>query len=248
MAIIARILRTAFGWTWGVLATIGFSFAGLLISPIRGVALVQQRLARTWGRFCVWGAGCQVQIEGLDRVNTEDRYVVMVNHQSALDIPLLMAVMPAEWRIVVWAKQSLFRIPVLGWAMRVLGHMPIDRVNRRTAGRMVADSAERAADSRSVLVFPEETYSLDGELLPFQRGGFVLALKTGMPILPVGVHGTRLVMEPRKRLIDPGPLTVSFGTPIEVVTLGISDRQELMDRTRGAIEELRKSPAHPPGD
>jgi 1-acyl-sn-glycerol-3-phosphate acyltransferase len=170
----------------------------------------------------------------------------MTNHQSVLDIPLLMAVMPAEWRTVFWAKQSLFRIPVLGWAMRVLGHMPIDRVNRRTAGRMVADSAERAADSRSVLVFPEETYSLDGELLPFQRGGFVLALKTGMSILPVGVHGTRLVLEPRKHLIDPGPLTVSFGSPIEVFALGISDRQELMDRTREAIEELKEAPDRPP--
>jgi 1-acyl-sn-glycerol-3-phosphate acyltransferase len=172
----------------------------------------------------------------------------MTNHQSALDIPALMGAMPAQWRTVFWAKQSLFKIPVLGWAMRLLGHMPIDRVNRRTAGRMVADSAERAADSRSVLVFPEETYSLDGELLPFQRGGFVLALKTGMPVLPVGIHGTRLALTPRRRLIEPGPLTVRFGSPIETVALGISDRQELMDRTREAIEELRSTPTHPPSD
>jgi 1-acyl-sn-glycerol-3-phosphate acyltransferase len=243
---IAKILRTAFGWTWGVLSTVVFTLAAVVISPIPGIALVRQRLAKTWGRFCVWGSGCRVRTIGLDHIDTQGRFVVMVNHQSALDIPLLMAVMPARWRTVFWAKQSLFRIPVLGMAMRLLGHMPIDRVDRSTAGRMLADSAERAADSRSVLVFPEETYSPDGELLPFQRGGFVLALKIGLPILPVGVHGTREALGPHKRLIEPGPLTVRFGSPMETASLGISDRQELMDRTRAAIEELRAGSSKEP--
>lgn len=241
-----RLLRTAFGWTLGVAATVVATLAGLAISPIPGVALLQQRLARLWGRICVWGSGCPVRIVGLDRIDTDDRFIVMANHQSALDIPLLMAVIPATWRTVFWAKQSLFRIPVLGWAMRMLGHMPIDRVNRRTAGRMVSDSAARTAEQRSVLVFPEETYSPDGVLLPFQRGGFVLALKTGMAILPVGLNGTRDALAPRRHMIRRTTLTVRFGEPIITEGLGVSSRQQLMDRTRDAIERLKEADPHPP--
>jgi 1-acyl-sn-glycerol-3-phosphate acyltransferase len=208
---------------------------------------MQQRMARLWGRICVWGSGCPVRVVGLDRIDPEDRFVVMANHQSALDIPLLMAVIPAQWRTVFWAKQSLFRIPVLGWAMRMLGHMPIDRVNRRTAGKMLSDSAARTAEQRSVLVFPEETYSPDGVLLPFQRGGFVLALKTGMAILPVGLHGTRDALAPRRRMIRRTTLTVRFGEPITTQGLGVSSRQQLMDQAREAIDRLKSAPTRPPG-
>jgi len=191
-----------------------------------------------WGQICIWGARCPVRIENLDRIDRRAQFVVMVNHQSALDIPLIKAVIPAEWCTVFWAKQSLFRIPVLGWAMRSLGHMPIDRINRGTAGRMLSDSISRAGDRRSVLVFPEETYSRDGKLLPFQRGGFVLAIKAGLPILPVGIVGTREALPPDGRLITPTTLTVRFGEPISTVDLSITNRQQLSDQTREAIAGL----------
>jgi 1-acyl-sn-glycerol-3-phosphate acyltransferase len=235
---VTRIVRTTFGWTIGVLATVVCTLVALAIPPVPGARLLQQKLARTWGRICVWGSGCPVRVEGRDRIDPDGRFVVMSNHQSALDIPLLMGALPATWRTVFWAKQSLFRVPVLGWAMRMLGHMPIDRVDRRSAGRMLSSTVERTAEARSVLVFPEETYSPDGELLPFQRGGFVLALKTGMPILPVGLSGTRDALPPRRHLIHHATLTVRFGSPIETAGLGVSSRQELMDRTRAAIGSL----------
>jgi 1-acyl-sn-glycerol-3-phosphate acyltransferase len=116
--------------------------------------------------------------------------------------------------------------------------MPIDRVNRRTAVRMLQESTERIAGHRSVLVFPEETYSREPGLLPFQRGGFVLALKTGLPILPVGIAGTRDALPPGRHLIAPGTLRIRFGDPIPTVGLGVSSRQTLSDRTREMIEEL----------
>ena len=235
---IARIVRSTFGWAVGISATVVCTMAGLALSPLPGGALVQQRLARLWGRICIWATGCPLRVEGLDRIDPEGRFVVMANHQSALDIPLLMGVLPAEWRTVFWAKQSLFRIPVLGWAMRMLGHMPIDRIDRSTAGRMVSSTVERVSEQRSVLVFPEETYSTDGVLLPFQRGGFVLALKTGLPVLPVAAVGTREALPPRTHLIHHAPLTLRFGTPIATADLSVSERQALMDQTRDAIAAM----------
>jgi 1-acyl-sn-glycerol-3-phosphate acyltransferase len=233
-----RIARTAFAWAFGALATVGCTLPALLISRLPGGDPVVHRMARLWGRLCVWGTGCPVRVEGFDQIDLARRFVVMANHQSALDIPVLMAVLPASWRTVFWAKQSLFRVPVLGWAMRMLGHMPIDRVNRQLAGRVLADTLRRIEDGRSVLVFPEETYGPEGRLLPFQRGGFVFALKTRLPILPVAVLGTRPALPPDARLVAPTTLTVRFGEPIPTAALGVTDRAALTEQTRAAIERL----------
>ena len=237
---IRAVVRTGWAWLVGTLATVGCTLPALLISRLPGGDPVAHRMARLWGRLCVWGTGCPVQVEGLDQIDLGRRYVVMANHQSALDIPVLMAVLPAAWRTVFWAKESLFRVPVLGWAMRMLGHMPIDRVNRQAAGQMLADTLRRVEDGRSVLVFPEETYGPPGRLLPFQRGGFVFALKTRLPVLPVAVLGTRSALPPGSRLVSPTTLTVRFGEPIPTAELGVTDRAALTERTRAAIERLRR--------
>jgi 1-acyl-sn-glycerol-3-phosphate acyltransferase len=233
-----QVIRSAFAWSTGIVATVSCTLLGLFVTAFPGGQLLQHRLAGLWGRICIWASGCPVRVEGLERIDPDSRFVVMVNHQSALDIPLLIGVMPAEWQTVFWAKESLFRVPVLGLAMRVLGHMPIDRVDRQTAGRMLQESTERVAGQRSVLVFPEETYSREPGLLPFRRGGFVLALKTGLSILPVGVTGTREALPPGRHLITPTTLTVRFGDPIPTAGLGVSSRQTLSDRTREMIEDL----------
>lgn len=235
---LSRVARTAFAWVFGGLATVGCTLPALLISRLPGGEQVAHRMARLWGRLCVWGTGCPVRVEGLTRIDPGRRYVVMANHQSALDIPVLMAVLPATWRTVFWAKESLFRVPVLGWAMRMLGHMPIDRVNRQFAGRMLAETLRRIEDGRSVLVFPEETYGPGDRLLPLKRGGFVFALKTRLEILPVGLLGTRPALAPGSRLISPTTLTVRFGEPIPTADVSVAERPALAERTRAAIERL----------
>ncbi|HOC43916.1 MAG TPA: lysophospholipid acyltransferase family protein [Thermoanaerobaculales bacterium] len=242
-----RFIRTAFAWAFGCLATVGCTLPALLISRLPGGDPVAHRMARLWGRLCVWGTGCPVRIEGLAHVDLARRYVVMANHQSALDIPVLMAVLPAAWRTVFWAKESLFRVPVLGWAMRMLGHMPIDRVNRRLAGKMLSDTLRQVEDGRSMLVFPEETYGPPGQLLPFQRGGFVFALRSRLDVLPVAVLGTRDALPPGVRRVAPTRLTVRFGEPIATSELAVGDRPLLAERTRAAIEHLCRE-GHPGHD
>jgi len=237
--------RTVFAWVMAVAATIGLTLPGLVVSILPGVRITPHRMARLWARICVWATGCPVVVEGLGAARLEGPWVVMANHQSALDIPLLMAALPADWRTVIWAKESLFRIPVLGWAMRMLGHMPIDRRNRRSAGPMLGRTLERVREGRSVLLFPEETYSPDGTLLPFQRGGFVLALKAGLPILPAAISGTRHALPPRGRIIRPTTVHLRFGAPIPTKDVPVADRPALTERTRRAILDLSTGPPGP---
>ena len=235
--------RTAIAWIVGAFATVGLTLPAMVMVLVPGLRLTVFRMAKLWGRVCVWATGCTVDINGLADLDLDGRYVVVVNHQSALDIPVMMSVLPAEWRTVFWAKKSLFKIPVLGWAMRTLGHMPVDRLNRRTASQTLFQSQQRIENTRSLLVFPEETYGPKGELLPFQRGGFLFALKTGMPVLPVGVWGTRTALPPNGRLVTPTPLRVCFGEPIPTIDLPVSARAELTHQARGVIEGLSQPPA-----
>ena len=247
MAIVqaAAVIRTGWAWLVGAGATVGLTLPGLAISWIPACRLLVHRMARLWGVLCVWGTGCRIEVEGGSRLDPDRRYAVMTNHQSALDIPVLMGVLPAHWRTVFWAKQSLFQIPVLGWAMRMLGHMPIDRINRLSAGGMLKETLDRVQDGRSLLVFPEETYGPGDSMLPFQRGGFVAAIKSGLPVLPVAVLGTRAALPPGARIIRPSTLTVRFGDPISTRNLSISRRSDLTAETRAAIERLLRddSPA-----
>ena len=234
----AAVARTGWAWLVGGVATVGLTLPALAISWIPRCRPLVHRMARLWGVLCVWGTGCRLEVEGAHRLDPDARYAVMTNHQSALDIPVLMGVLPADWRTVFWAKRSLFRIPILGWAMRMLGHMPIDRVNRLAAGGMLKDTLARVRDGRSLLVFPEETYGPGDRMLPFQRGGLVAALKAGLPVLPTAVVGTRGALPPRGRLIEPTTLKVRFGRPIATSHLSISERESLTAQTRSAIERL----------
>lgn len=236
-------LRTAIAWVVGAIATVGLTLPAMVMVLAPGLRLTVFRMAKLWGRICVWATGCKVTTDGLEDIDLDGRYVVVVNHQSALDIPVLMSVLPAEWRTVFWAKKSLFKIPILGSAMRTLGHMPVDRIDRRTAGQTLVQSQRRTESERSLLVFPEETYAPEGESLPFQRGGFLFALKTGMPVLPVGVWGTRTALPPNGRLVAPTSLRVCFGAPIPTTDLPVSARAELTDHARRVIEALSQPPA-----
>jgi 1-acyl-sn-glycerol-3-phosphate acyltransferase len=165
----------------------------------------------------------------------------MSNHESWLDIPALLATIPVQVRFL--AKKSLFSWPFFGWAIASMGFIPVDRENRRTAIRSFEDAAARIRAGRSVLIFPEETRSVDGNLLPFQRGGFLIALKAGIPIVPVGLDGPRRCLPKHSYLLRPGVITVRFGDPIPTVGHGVTDKGQLMDEVRRAVEELRGNTA-----
>jgi 1-acyl-sn-glycerol-3-phosphate acyltransferase len=203
--------------------------------PLRPAALW---ITWLWARTCLWLSGCRLQVSGRRHIDRQRRYIVMANHQSALDIPVLLAVLPVALRITFWAKKSLFSIPVVGWAMRAMGYVPIDRVQRVTAGSMFFASLDLSRRGRSVLVFPEETYATCESLLPFQRGGFLFALRTGLPVLPIGIKGTRRALPPDSHTVHPTTILVRIGRPIETAMLRPSDRNGLTEQVRTTLIEL----------
>lgn len=239
---VGSVLRALWGWAaFGLVTAVlgtAAAAAGALGRQERVLAIV-----RTWARACLAAAGCRLRVEGLDRLDRSRRYVVMANHESALDPEVLLAALPASLRCTVWAKRSLFRQPFLGQAMRAAGFIPVDRENRTGAPQLLAETTRLLRAGRSVLVFPEETYGPGDVLLPFQRGGFLLALRDGVPILPVGVEGARAALPPRSRLVRPTPLVVRFGEPLETAGRTVSERRRLMAEVRDAISRLRGVPA-----
>jgi 1-acyl-sn-glycerol-3-phosphate acyltransferase len=229
VAVVVTILDTIF--IGGLGALIGFI-------PPRGDWT--RRLARWWARIILWSALIRVRVEGAERVPADGPVVFMANHESWLDIPVLLAAIPGQVRFL--AKSSLFSIPFLGWAMRSMGFIPVDRENRRTAIKSFEAAAARIRSGRSVLVFPEETRTSDGSLLPFQRGGFLIALKAALPIVPVGLDGARRCMPKFTYLVRPGTVTVRFGEAIPTVGRAVSEKTALMEATRNAIAMLRGTP------
>lgn len=231
-------------WTWG---TFGVLTAALGTAAWAAGALGRRgwvlAIVHGWARSCLVVAGCRLRVEGLDRLDRGRRYVVMANHASALDPEVLLAAVPAGLRCTLWAKRSLFRRPFLGRAMRAAGFIPVDREDRSGAPQLLAETARQLRQGRSVLLFPEETYGPGDVLLPFQRGGFLLALKEGLPILPVGVEGARAALPPRSRVVRPTPLVVRFGEPVETAGRAVSDRRRLMAEVRDAISGLSGVPA-----
>jgi 1-acyl-sn-glycerol-3-phosphate acyltransferase len=208
-------------------------------SPRRAVLVTH-----VWGRTCLVLAGVRVDVEGLEHISEDERYVIMANHESGLDIPVLLTALPTSLELRFLAKKSLFTVPFLGWAMRSAGFIPVDREDRRTAVAMLAQTLEEVRGGASPLVFPEETWTLDGRLLPFRRGGFLVALKSGLPILPVGLEGTRLALPPDEGLIRPQPVTVRIGRPIPTAEVGVSQRGVLTADVRLEIDRLRGPVGH----
>jgi 1-acyl-sn-glycerol-3-phosphate acyltransferase len=162
-------------------------------------------------------------------------YVFLSNHQSLFDIPVLIATAPGQLRMI--AKQSLFRIPLFGWALKAGGFVPVDRADRSTAGKTFSSASARLREGTSMLLFPEGTRSTEDVLLPFQRGGFLLALKSGLPIVPVGIHGTRAIQRRGSFVIHPGRVTVTYGAPIDPSSYGLKRKEELAEEVRRRIAE-----------
>jgi 1-acyl-sn-glycerol-3-phosphate acyltransferase len=135
------------------------------------------------------------------------------------------------------AKRSLFKIPLFGWALKAGGFISVDRADRSTATQTFASASARLRQGTSMLLFPEGTRSLDDTLLPFQRGGFLLALKSGLPIVPVGVHGSRAIQRRGSFAIRPGTVTVTYGAPIDPAAYGLRRKRELIGEVRRSIAE-----------
>ncbi len=223
-----------------VLKLVGIACNTALVAPLVVAAAALDarwgyRLSRLWVRINLLLTGVRVHARREVRLDACAPYVFMSNHQSHFDVLAVVAALP-EFQLRWVAKKELTRIPVFGWALRHADHIIIDRSNHAQAMRSLRAATEKMQRGCSVIIFPEGTRGPgDGTLLPFKKGGFVLAQEAGIPIVPIVVQGSAQVLSRRGWQIRGGDIDVLVGAPIPVA--GVA-QEELMRQVREHLERM----------
>ena len=165
--------------------------------------------------------GVRVHVSGLEHLDPLRSYVVASNHQSIYDIPILFASLPLQLRIV--AKDSLGRVPFLGWHLQRTGHLLVDR--RNPGADIVKKMARLVGEHHSLIVFPEGTRSVDGQVARFKKGTFLVAIDARLPVVPLSVSGSRRVMQKGRLMVCPGDVRLTIHEPISTLDV---DREQVM--------------------
>src|SRR5579884_2197220 len=176
-----------------VLATIIYGTISLIVSFFDSTGRMQIRVARAWARMLLRLSGVRVNVEGLEQIDPAGSYVFIANHLSYMDTPVALANIPVQFRFL--AKRGLFQIPFLGTHLSRAGHIPVPREDPRASVKTMQVAAEIIRERGiSLLIFPEGGRSLDGVLQPFKEGAAYIAIKAGVPMIPIALEGTREVL------------------------------------------------------
>jgi 1-acyl-sn-glycerol-3-phosphate acyltransferase len=194
--------------------------------------------ARNWSKAILWAAGIRIVVHGLEHVPRDRPVVYSCNHTSMFDIWAVAATLPGTVRYV--AKIEIRSWPIIGRAMAAAGHIFIDRGNRPEAIRGLEEAGRVIREGLSAIIFPEGTRTRTGEIQPFKKGAFVLAIAAQVPVLPMYVHNAFEIMPKGRFVVRPRPIHLSFGEPIPTAGMTYEDRGRLMDLTRNAMLELRR--------
>ena len=229
-------MQTLVGWlrTAGCfLATLVMAVSAICIVPFDRSGRLFHRNSRLWAKMLVAIAGLRVRVRGLDRVPLPGRYVYVSNHASALDIPVILAALPDEIRIVY--KKELERVPVFGWGLRIGPYVGIDRGRGMEAMKSLENAAAKIRSGASALLYAEGTRTTDGKLQQFKRGAFNLAVKAGVPVVPLTVNGSYAILPKDSLAIHPGDVEVVLSPPIAIAGTGKEAEVRLMENVHAAI-------------
>jgi 1-acyl-sn-glycerol-3-phosphate acyltransferase len=226
-----------------LLATIFFGTISLLVSFFDKDGRMQCAVARVWARVLLSVSGVKVTVEGLEHIRPDASYVVIANHLSYMDTPVMLANIPVQFRFL--AKRGLFQIPLLGTHLGRAGHIPVPREDPRAAVKTMQAAAEVIQKKGiSLLIFPEGGRSRDGELRPFKEGGTYIAIRAGVPLLPAVLLGTREVLPYGAAAVRPGSVILRILKPIETPSLSLKDRGAITNELRRVIaNELQSGPS-----
>ncbi len=227
-----------------VAATIVGSILAVLCGLVDATGDLVLALARLWSRVVLGVPGVKVTVTERAPLDPQRPYVFMANHASMIDIWAMFIVLPVSFRFI--AKKQLGGIPLFGWAMRAGRFIFIDRQNALAARRSIEEAARRIKAGQSVVIFPEGTRTRDGKLGAFKKGGFHLAIDSGVDIVPVAIRGTRPLMPPGTPLIRAGTVEIELGVPISTAGLGPADRGRMVTEVRARIAEMLGEPTAAP--
>jgi len=215
--------------------TIGLGTLAVLLVLIVRKGWPVDVLGKIWCRWILKTCGIKVEVRGLENIDVNGQYVLISNHLSNFDIWCTVAALPVKIRFI--AKKELVRLPVFGQALAVSDHIVIDRSKSEEAIEIInRQAAERIGQGFCILFYGEGTRSPDGKVGPFKKGGVMLALKTGLPIVPVSVSGTRKYLPKRSAIIRPGgTVRIVLDKPIATKGLPLEERDALNQRVRDVV-------------
>ena len=189
------------------------------------------RCARAWAWLVLRTTGVRVTVRGIETLERGRSYVFVANHQSFYDIPIVFSSLPLQLRIV--SKASVGSFPFLGWHLRRTGHLLIDR--KHPGAGVVKKMAKLVGGAKSLIVFPEGTRSVDGSVARFKGGTFLVAIDSGLPVVPVSIAGSRHVMLKGRLMTCPGDVTITIHEPIATAGVGREGARELAEEVRRVV-------------
>ncbi len=212
---------------------------GILIALIFGWQGLLYDLGHIGVRLALLTSGIRYRVVGKERLPVGRAAVYCSNHQSNVDPPVLFDALHRRMHILY--KHEINRIPILSHSFRLGGFIPVDRHNKESAMRSIEAGAQSLQEGNSFLIFPEGTRSKTDHMLPFKKGGFIMAIKAQAPIVPVAVSGGRSAMRKGSWLVRPVMVDVRIGAPVETTGMSVDDRDDLIEIVRARIDELRKA-------
>lgn len=234
--VILSPVRTAFAITSLVLSTLVLGTLALVMVHARPSSRRVDGVIRLWAKVFLVTTGTRVHPEGLERIDPQASYVFSGNHISNIDIPVLLGTLPVSGRYL--AKKELYKVPVLGSAMRAVLMIETDREAGPTAHRLINEQVARVVAARlSLIIHPEGTRSRNAELMPFKKGAFRIAIDNGLPLVPFTIAGADRVWRPGGWLIFGGPVRLVIHEPIPTTGMSQADIGQLRDRVRAVVAE-----------
>jgi 1-acyl-sn-glycerol-3-phosphate acyltransferase len=221
----------------GAITTIFFGATNKCLALAGSPARKQIEVARAWAWTMLFFGGVKVDVEGLDKIDPNGRYVFASNHLSYIDTPVVFSRIPVQFRFL--AKAGLFQIPFLGWHLKDAGHISVPLGDPRAALRTLTRTAELIeAQGISVLFFPEGGRARDGKLQQFKDGAAYIAIKAQAPLVPIALIGAREILPMGSGTIRPGRVKLRIGDPISTVGMAPHDRGSLTEAAREQVAKM----------
>ncbi|ACF13534.1 phospholipid/glycerol acyltransferase [Chloroherpeton thalassium ATCC 35110] len=190
------------------------SLASILAGLVDGSGKVYHKISQIWSEGCLRLLGIRLKIIGAENYSPDGVYVVVSNHAGMADIPAMLVAMNLNLRLI--AKEELGKIPVFGWSLRYGDFILIKRGHTKEALKSLLRAEEKLRDGKSVHLFADGTRAIDGSIQPFKRGAFLLASRTGLPVLPVTILNSHLIAEKNSLKIHSGTITLVIDKPIQL--------------------------------
>jgi 1-acyl-sn-glycerol-3-phosphate acyltransferase len=215
--------------------TVVMGTISLALWPIDRTGELQHACSRIWCRMVALTIFARIHVHGTENVQRGKSYVYLANHSSLIDTPALFAFLPYQFKIM--AKRGLFYVPFMGWHLWTSGNFPVDRGDPRKTAKSLRGVIDGVKSGKSLAGFPEGTRTPDGRLQEFKPGMFKIAVKAGVPIVPVAIKGTFALLPKTTLAPRPGRVDVYICEPIETTGKGDKGLDELIARTKGAIQD-----------